>query len=224
MPYRGRKGIPTFNVMVVCDFDMCFMFVSAGWEGSARDSRVFLHAIRTLKFNFPKPLEDKYYLLDKGYPDRDGYLVPYPRLRYHKKQFQHKPPQNERETFNRWNSSLQSCIERSFGVLKQRWKILTKMPQFGIETQIRIIVATFALHNYIRINSPDDPLFRVLEEYPDFIPSFEIPDAHATCKDAAESCTQDSYTKMQAIRDDIAKSLWRARRRNQIIVHMLIGY
>ncbi|KMT07803.1 hypothetical protein BVRB_6g146160 [Beta vulgaris subsp. vulgaris] len=47
MPYRGRKGIPTFNVMDVCDFDMCFTFVSAGWEGSAHDTRVFLHAIET---------------------------------------------------------------------------------------------------------------------------------------------------------------------------------
>ncbi|KAL2899249.1 putative nuclease HARBI1 [Bienertia sinuspersici] len=139
MPYRGRKGIPTFNVIVVCDFDMCFTFVSAGWEGSSHDSHVFLHAIGTPEFNFPKPPEDKYYLVDKGYQDRDGYFVPYPRL---------------------------SCIEKSFGVLKQRWKILTILPQFRIETQIQIIVATFALHNYIRINSQDYPLFRVLEEYP----------------------------------------------------------
>lgn len=57
MPYRGRKGIPTFNVMAVCDFDMCFTFVSAGWEGSAHDTRVFLHAIETPELNFPKPPE-----------------------------------------------------------------------------------------------------------------------------------------------------------------------
>ena len=56
-PYRGRKGIPTFNIMVACDFDMCFTFVSAGWEGSAHDARVFLHAIKTPEMNFPKPPE-----------------------------------------------------------------------------------------------------------------------------------------------------------------------
>ena len=43
--------------MVACDFDMCFTFVSAGWEGSAHDARVFLHAIETPEMNFPKPPE-----------------------------------------------------------------------------------------------------------------------------------------------------------------------
>jgi hypothetical protein len=55
MRYRGRKGIPTFNVMASCDFDMCFTFISVGWEGSAHDTRVFLHAINTPTLNFPKP-------------------------------------------------------------------------------------------------------------------------------------------------------------------------
>ena len=109
MRYRGRKGVPTFNVMVVCDFDMCFTFISVGWKGSAHDTRVFLHAIETPFMNFPKPPEGtitfllfniccvnnhlnllfiyfyigKYYVVDKGYPNRKGYLAPYPRLRYH---------------------------------------------------------------------------------------------------------------------------------------------
>ncbi|XP_021851740.1 uncharacterized protein [Spinacia oleracea] len=208
MPYRGRKGIPTFNVLAVCDFDMCFTFVSAGWEGSAHDTRVFLNAIQNPAFKFPKAPEGKYYLADKGYPDRKGYLIPYPKTRYHKSQFEYVPPKNDRETFNRWHSSLRSCIERCFGVLKQRWKILTKMPQYSIEKQIHIIVATFALHNYIRINSPDDPLFRVLEEYPNFIPSFELPDVRVTSRgeNGEESCTE-----MKAIRDRIADALWKSR-------------
>ncbi|XP_021749185.1 protein ALP1-like [Chenopodium quinoa] len=208
MPYRGRKGIPTFNVLAACDFDMCFTFVSAGWEGSAHDTRVFLHAIESPAFKFPKLPEGKYYLADKGYPDRKGYLVPYPKTRYHKSQFENEPPKNERETFNRWHSSLRSCIERCFGVLKQRWKILRSMPQFSIETQIRIVVATFALHNYIRINSPEDPLFRVLEDYPNFIPSCELPDVRVTPQ--GQNCTE-SCTEMKIIRDKIVAALWKAR-------------
>ena len=43
--------------MATCDFDMCFTFVSAGWEGSAHDARVFLHAIQTPELNFPNPPE-----------------------------------------------------------------------------------------------------------------------------------------------------------------------
>ncbi|KAL4564309.1 hypothetical protein LXL04_028369 [Taraxacum kok-saghyz] len=64
--YIGRKGVSTFNVMVTCDFDMCFTFACVGWEGSAHDTRVFLHAINTTSMNFPKPLE--------GYSDRNKYM------------------------------------------------------------------------------------------------------------------------------------------------------
>ncbi|GJZ00359.1 ALP1-like protein isoform X1 [Tanacetum coccineum] len=106
IPYIGRKGIPTFNVMAVCDFDLCFTFISVGWEGSAHDTRVFLHAINNRSMNFPKPPEGKYYLVDKGYPDRKGYLVPYPKTRYHKSQFENEPPKNMKEAFNRSHSSL----------------------------------------------------------------------------------------------------------------------
>lgn len=45
-----------------------------------------------------------------------------------------------------------------------------KMPQLSIETQLQIMVATFVLHNYIGVKSTDNPLYRVLEEYLDFIP------------------------------------------------------
>ena len=60
MPYIGRKGLPTFNVMAACDFDLCFTFISVGWEGSAHDTRVFLSAINNPSMNFPKPPEVKF--------------------------------------------------------------------------------------------------------------------------------------------------------------------
>ncbi|GKC05168.1 putative nuclease HARBI1 [Tanacetum coccineum] len=53
--YIGRKGVPTFNVMAMCDFDLCFTFILVGWEGSAHDTRVFLSAINNPSMNFPKP-------------------------------------------------------------------------------------------------------------------------------------------------------------------------
>jgi hypothetical protein len=51
----GRKGVPTQNVMVACDFDLLFTFVMTEWEGLAHDTRIFLDAIRTDFVNFPKP-------------------------------------------------------------------------------------------------------------------------------------------------------------------------
>jgi hypothetical protein len=42
--YRNRKGTLSQNVLAVCDFDMQFVFVLPGWEGSAHDGRVLSNA------------------------------------------------------------------------------------------------------------------------------------------------------------------------------------
>ncbi|KAK3218245.1 hypothetical protein Dsin_012215 [Dipteronia sinensis] len=55
VPYIEIKGIPTQNVISICNFDMQFTFACAEWEGSAHDSRVLLTALRDPQSNFPKP-------------------------------------------------------------------------------------------------------------------------------------------------------------------------
>ncbi|XP_021978756.1 uncharacterized protein LOC110874326 [Helianthus annuus] len=71
--------------MVVCDFNMCFTFVWAGWEGTAHDTRIFNEALETPELQFPHPTGDKYYVVDVGYPNTRGYLAPYKgtNIRYH---------------------------------------------------------------------------------------------------------------------------------------------
>ena len=73
----------------------------------------------------------KYYLVDAGYQQTEGYLGPYRGIKYHLPDFQRGGrPKGLKETFNRWHSSLRSCIERAFGVWKARWKILRVMPSY----------------------------------------------------------------------------------------------
>ena len=55
VPYFGRKGYPTQNVITACDFDMLFTFVLLGWEGAAHDTHIFLDTIRKQSNNFPHP-------------------------------------------------------------------------------------------------------------------------------------------------------------------------
>ncbi|CAN0858120.1 hypothetical protein LINGRAHAP2_LOCUS7086 [Linum grandiflorum] len=43
--YRGRKGIPTMNILAACTFDLKFTYILAGWEGSAADSRILENAL-----------------------------------------------------------------------------------------------------------------------------------------------------------------------------------
>ncbi|KAH1031319.1 hypothetical protein J1N35_043493 [Gossypium stocksii] len=151
IPYIGRKGIPTQNVLAVCDFNMCFTFVMAGWEGSAHDTRIFLDAIRDPKYKFPHLPNGKYYLVDSGYPQMKGYLGPYRGQRYHLPDFRRgRPASGKEEIFNHSHSSLRSVIERTFGVLKKKWAILRDMPSYSFEKQTMIVVATMTIHNFIR--------------------------------------------------------------------------
>ncbi|XP_024312852.1 protein ALP1-like [Brachypodium distachyon] len=119
----GRAGYATQNVMGVCDFDMRFISVVAGWPG-------------------------KFYLVDSGYPN---YLAPFRGTRYHLPEYQHGTAASGRkEVFNYLHSSLKNVIERCFAVLKQRWRMLKVVPSYPPRKQARIIIACMALHNFIR--------------------------------------------------------------------------
>ena len=56
IPYFGRKGYPTQNVIAAYDFDMLFTFVFPGWEGSTHDTSIFLDTIRKQSNNYPNTL------------------------------------------------------------------------------------------------------------------------------------------------------------------------
>lgn len=43
--YRNRHGKISQNVLAACNFDLEFMYVLSGWEGSAHDSKLLNDAI-----------------------------------------------------------------------------------------------------------------------------------------------------------------------------------
>ncbi|XP_024634373.2 uncharacterized protein [Medicago truncatula] len=163
--FIGRKGYATQNIMAVCDWNMCFTFVLAGWEGTAHDARVFDQALTNANLNFPHPPPGKYYLVDSGYPTPIGYIGPYRCERYHLPEFRRSNGfANHNEVFNYYHSSLRCTIERTFGVWKNRFAILRRMPKFKFETQVQIVVATMAIHNFIRRKAENDMDFNVYED------------------------------------------------------------
>jgi hypothetical protein len=99
-------------------------------------------------------------LVDDGYPNEYEYLDPYKDERYHLQDFRlHGQPNGQEEVFNHAHSSLRDVIECFFGVWKQRWRILQNMFVYLYKTQVEIVVASMALHNYIRRRSQDDVVF-----------------------------------------------------------------
>ncbi|KAL6506097.1 hypothetical protein OROHE_022626 [Orobanche hederae] len=74
VPFRGRKGTKTWNVLACCFFDRIFTFTNVGWEGSAHDMTVWTDSLTKSRYGFPHPPSGKYYLVDSGYHNTVGYL------------------------------------------------------------------------------------------------------------------------------------------------------
>jgi hypothetical protein len=104
----------------------------------------------------PKPLSPyyvlflgKYYLVDVGYGAKPGFLPPFRNVRYHLNEWGSNPVQNAKELFNLSHLSLRVTVERAFGSLKRRFKILDDAkPFFTFLVQVDIVVACCVLHNY----------------------------------------------------------------------------
>ncbi|KAL0544289.1 hypothetical protein IC582_019402 [Cucumis melo] len=147
--FRTRKGEIATNVLGVCDTKGDFVYVLAGWEGSAADSRILRDAIsRENGLQVPKGY---YYLCDAGYPNAEGFLAPYRGQRYHLQEWHGaaNAPTNAKEYFNMKHSSTRNVIERAFGVLKGRWAILRGKSYYPLQVQCRTILACALLHNLI---------------------------------------------------------------------------
>ncbi|XP_038719907.1 putative nuclease HARBI1 [Tripterygium wilfordii] len=209
--FIGRKGVTTQNVMAACDFDMLFTYVCAGWEGSAHDSRIFSTVLSNGNSKFPHPPPGKYYLVDSGYPNQSGYLAPYRGQRYHLEVFRNGPDvSTPREAFNHAHSSLRSVIERTFGVLKNKWHILSTMPPYSFRTQVKIVVACAVLHNFIRLRALDDPDFTA---YSDDDHTLHVSGMEASTSQVGASTSEHQpfigeELEMAALRDMIAAEMF----------------
>lgn len=67
--------------------------------------------------------------------------------------------------FNLRHASARNVIERIFGILKRRFRILLIAPEYDLDIQARIPSALCAIHNFDRKH---DPMEEVLPEEPDF--------------------------------------------------------
>lgn len=110
--------------------------------------------------------------MDAGYPNREGYLAPYKGEMYHIPDWRRGPaPRGEQELFNHLYSSIRNVVERTFGVWKNKWRILLKMPSYPMDKQMMIVAATMCLNNFIRENDDQDKHFQKCDRNPDYVPT-----------------------------------------------------
>jgi hypothetical protein len=91
----------------------------------------------------------KFYLANAGYALKPGFVPPYRAVnRYHMSEFQgRRSPSNAKEFFNLRHSSLRTTIERAFGALKGRFRIMDNKPFHPYMSQVKIVLCI--LHNWI---------------------------------------------------------------------------
>lgn len=127
---------------------MKFTYVLSRWEGFAYNATILNDSLRR-----PDGLKlpgGKFYLADAGYACRPGILPPFRSTRYHLNAFSawnyQKTPE---KLFNLRHSSLRVTVERVFAVLKNRFKILDQKPFHSFPTQVKLVLASCILHNWI---------------------------------------------------------------------------
>ena len=110
---------------------------------------------------------------------------------------------NEEDIFNLRHASLRYVIERSFGVVKQRFPILNSMRKYPFDVQIDIVYACTALHNFIGVHQSIPDLYDAIDES-----SVDGSDADDTGDDNGRNTDESSNRNLKQWRDDIAIAMW----------------
>ncbi|KAJ0965322.1 hypothetical protein J5N97_026460 [Dioscorea zingiberensis] len=200
-PYRNRKQTLSQNVMVACDFDLRFVYVRAGWEGSASDARILQCSLEQ-GFEVPR---GKYYLVDAGYANTPNFIAPYRGVRYHLQEQGRAQcrPSSYKELFNLRHASLRNHIERIIGILKMRFSILKVATFHPIDSQTDIVVAACVLHNFIRIHNGTD----IVEECNDEAEETIVPNGDDTYGEDVDTMNSERNAGARK-RDEIAIQMW----------------
>lgn len=137
--YEGwycRKGFTAFNMQGICDASMKFLEISLR-PGSCSDK--VLWSLSTTNTLVAETLPRGYHLLgDAGYALRTNLITPYP----------HDEGSHIQRKFNKVHASTRNIVERAFGRLKGRFRILlSTLPQQSPKNAARVVASCVVLHN-----------------------------------------------------------------------------
>ena len=142
-------------------------------------------------------------MVDTSYMLRSGLLTPYRGVWYHLKEYSTCAPQNAEELFNLRHAALRNVIERTFGVLKKRFPIISGAtePHYPVETVTEIVLGCCILHNFLMGVDPDENLINeVDQEILNQVPETE--EIYTRSNDVEDA------KKGAAIRNVIAQRMW----------------
>lgn len=143
--FRNRKGFFSLNVQTVSDANGRIQNIVARWPGSAHDSTIFNNS--RLKAQFENGDFNNFVLVgDSGYAVSSYLLTPL------------RNPQNAGEDlYNEAQIRTRNAVERSYGIWKRRFPILSMGIRVDLSKVESIIVATAVLHNIATFFSVAEP-------------------------------------------------------------------
>lgn len=110
-------------------------------------------------------------------------------------------PHNHQELYNLRHASARNVVERIFGVVKRRFRLMVIAPEYSLQKQARLVHALCVLHNFIRVHDPDD-LDTTIEEELTRIPE---PPEQGDFGGSISAAEKEAATSR---RDNIAKQMW----------------
>lgn len=140
------KKFHSVNVQVICDENMVFTDILAGWPGSVHDSRVLCNsAVYNTAAN--KFRGNTHLLGDEGYPLQTWLMTPY-------RDNGHLIA--DETFFNYVLSSNRQTVERAIRLLKGRWRKLQHIDYLNLKLIVLIIIAACVLHNVCLVHDDFD--------------------------------------------------------------------
>ena len=154
--YYSRKQRYTIVNQAVCDGNLLSLSVDAGFPGSIHDNRMLEHSqlhekaengeiLNIAQKIMGNKIITPYLLGDPAYPCLKWLLSPYA----------YGTKDGDQKRFNYQLSRARSCIERAFGLTKQRFRILYTKMGFSPKKAAKIFLLCCILHNILILNGDD---------------------------------------------------------------------
>jgi hypothetical protein len=149
--YRFRKRGFAIIVMAGCDIQARFIAVSCRHSGSTNDIIAWQDTNIYEMLEVERQLPEKYFLIgDEAFTNTFQFLSPW--------SGQGLDPY--KDSFNFWLSHSRQCVERSFGILTQRWGIFWRPFRFSFNRWSLVVMVAMKLHNLCIDRSDIPPVHR----------------------------------------------------------------
>lgn len=131
--FINRKGWHSLNCHIVCNSELKIFDLAGHWPGSTHDSYMLQ---QSQSWQQHQTFQNGWLLGDSAYPQLNWLMTPISR------------PTNSAELrYNISHTKARACIERCNGVLKSRFRCLTRTLNFNPKRCSKIIMSCACLHN-----------------------------------------------------------------------------